>query len=77
LQTAVAQAEEVARIEKLALDAGSGVQTDYLTAEAQLLSARASLTQARGAEAAARIELTRVTGELSPEWLQSNLESQR
>ncbi len=77
LETAVAQAVEVARIEKLALDAGSGVQTDYLTAEAQLLSARASLTQARAAEAAARIELARLLGELSPDWLRANLESQR
>ena len=76
LETAVAQAVEVARIEKLALDAGSGVQTDYLTAEAQLLSVRASLTQARAAEAAARIELARLTGELSPDWLRANLESQ-
>lgn len=73
LETAVAQSEEVARIEKLALDAGSGVQTDYLTAEAQLLGVRASLTEARAAESGARIELARVTGELSPEWLEANL----
>ncbi|HEX9108474.1 MAG TPA: TolC family protein, partial [Longimicrobiales bacterium] len=73
LETGVAQAEEVARIEKLALDTGSGVQTDYLTAEAQLLGARASLTEARAAEASARIELARVTGELSREWLSENL----
>jgi outer membrane protein TolC len=69
----VVQSEEVARIEKLALDAGSGVQTDYMTAEAQLLGVRASLTEARTAEAGARIELARVSGELSEDWLKSNL----
>ncbi len=73
LEQAVAQSEEVARIEKLALDAGSGVQTDYMTAEAQLLGVRASLTEARTAEAGARIELARVSGELSEDWLKSNL----
>jgi len=74
LRTAVAQSEEVARIEKLSLDTGSGVQTDYLTAEAQLLGVRASLTEAHAAEAAARIELARVTGELSRDWLRANLD---
>ncbi len=75
LERAVAQSEEVARIEKLSLDTGSGVQTDYLTAEAQLLGVRASLTEAHAAEAAARIELARVTGELSRDWLRTNLDA--
>ncbi len=75
LERAVAQSEEVARIEKLSLDTGSGVQTDYLTAEAQLLGMRASLTEAHAAEAAARIELARVTGELSRDWLRTNLDA--
>lgn len=69
LQTAVAQSEEVERIRLLSVQVGSGTETDYLDAEATLLSRRASLVQARHAEIAARIELARVTGELSPEWL--------
>jgi outer membrane protein len=69
LATAVAQSEEVERIRLLSLQVGSGTETDYLDAEAQLLSNRASLVQARNAEIAARVELARVTGELSPEWM--------
>lgn len=75
LQDAVTQAEEVARIERLALDAGSGVQTDYLTAEAALLRVRASLTEAIAAEVFARVELARVAGELTTEWLAARLEN--
>lgn len=75
LAAAVAQTEEVARIERLALDAGAGVQTDYLAAEAELFRARAAHTEARHAEIAARIELARITGELSLEWLARNLET--
>ncbi|MBI4410345.1 MAG: TolC family protein [Gemmatimonadetes bacterium] len=75
LAAAVEQSAEVARIEKLALDAGAGVQTDYLRAEAELFTARAALTAARHGEIAARVELARLTGELSPEWLARNLES--
>jgi outer membrane protein TolC len=66
---AVEHLTEVARIEQLALDAGAGTQTDYLRAEAQLSQARAALVQTRHAEIAARVELARVTGELSQEWL--------
>jgi outer membrane protein TolC len=69
LGTAVVRYAEVARIEKLALDAGSGTQTDYLDAEAELLSARARLTEAENAEIVARIELARVSGELDRGWL--------
>jgi outer membrane protein len=69
LTTAVAQFDEVARIRRLALEAGSGTQTDYLDAEADLLRARASLVDARHAEIAAHIEMARVTGELTPAWL--------
>jgi outer membrane protein len=74
-QTAVAQLEEVARIERLALDTGAGVQTDWLAAQAELLRARASLTQARYDELVARIELARVTGELTTMWITNNVES--
>lgn len=75
LVTAVAQSEEVERIRLLSVQVGSGTETDYLDAEATLLSNRATLVQARHAEIAARIELARVTGELSPEWLGRTLES--
>lgn len=71
---AVAQLAEVARIEQLALDAGAGTQIDYLRAEAELSEARASLAEVRHAEIAARIELARVTGELSQEWLDRAVE---
>jgi len=69
LVTAVAQSAEVERIRLLSLQVGSGTETDYLDAEATLLSNRAALVQARHAEIAARIELARVTGVLTPEWL--------
>jgi outer membrane protein TolC len=69
LATAEARYAEVARIEKLALAAGSGTQTDYLDAEADLLVARARRTEALNAEIVARIELARVVGELDRAWL--------
>jgi outer membrane protein len=69
LVTAVAQSAEVERIRLLSVQVGSGTETDYLEAEARLLSNRAALVQARNAEIAARIELARVTGVLTPDWL--------
>lgn len=75
LSSAAARFAEVARIEKLALDAGSGTQADYITAEADLLAARASLAEATMNGLAARMELARVTGELSLPWLQRVLET--
>ena len=75
LVTAVAQSAEVARIRLLSLQVGSGTETDYLDAEATLLSDQASLVQATHAEMAARIELARVTGELSPAWLDRVIQS--
>jgi outer membrane protein TolC len=77
LEAAVEQAAEVARIEELALRAGAGVQTDYLAAEAELLRTRALLAAARGAEVAARVELARIAGDLTVEWLERNLEGGR
>ncbi len=77
LRVAVAQSEEVARIERTALEVGSGTQTDYLASEAELLCARANLIEAVHAEIAARIELARLTGELSVAWLAATLESVR
>lgn len=64
---------EVARIEKLRLEAGAGTQTDYLEAEAELLGARASLVEARHRTIAARVELARVVGELDVAWVEAAL----
>jgi len=68
---------EVARIEHLSLEAGAGTQTDYLRAEADLARARSALVEAGNAEIAAWVELARVVGILTPEWLESNLENAR
>jgi len=73
--TAVGHLTEVARIERLALDAGSGTQTDYLRAEADLHTARASLVQAEYGEIAALVELARTTGDLTIDWLRTTLET--
>jgi outer membrane protein TolC len=75
LTTAEAQSQEVTRIERLALDAGAGVQLDYLTAEANLFRVRAALTDARAQEVWARVELARVSGELTLDWVEANLEN--
>jgi outer membrane protein len=75
LESAVAQSEEVANIERLSLEVGSGTETDYLDAEAKLLSARAGLIEARHAEIAARVELARTTGQLSRDWLAQAVET--
>lgn len=74
LAAAAEQSEEVARIEHLALEAGAGVQTDYLTAEAELFRARAALSQARHGEIAAAVQLARAMGDLSVTWLEQNVE---
>jgi outer membrane protein TolC len=74
LAAAVEQSTEVARIEKLALDTGAGVQTDYLSAEAALLRARAALTDARFSEVVAWVELARAMGVLTPSWIEQNVE---
>ena len=73
LATAVDQFAEVARIERLRLDTGTATQTDFLTAEADLLAARASLVDARYAEQMARVELARVTDELDTDWLRRHI----
>ena len=64
------------RIEKLSLEAGSGTQTDYLRAEADLLAARAGWIEARHGEVTARAELARVTGALDRAWVARNLEDE-
>jgi outer membrane protein len=74
LELAAVQSEEVARIEALALEAGAGVQTDFLGAQAELFQARAALAQARHREVLARIQLAQVKGELTLGWIQENME---
>ncbi len=70
LDAAVAQSAEVARIEALSLKSGAGVQTDYLQAEADLLSARASRSEARHAVLDAMVRLAQATGRLSVDWVE-------
>lgn len=74
---AVAHLQEVVRVERLALDQGAGVQTDFLQAEAELLEARAARLEAHNLNVAARVELARVLGDLTPAWLAENLENGR
>lgn len=74
LEAAVAQSAEVARVERLALEAGSGVQTDFLLAEADLLEARASLAEARHAVLDAMVRLARATGRLNAGWVDRMVE---
>ena len=69
LEAAVAASAEVARIEALALEAGAGVQTDYLAARAALLEVTATLAEARSAAFEARVSLARATGALTPGWI--------
>jgi outer membrane protein TolC len=73
LTSAVAQAEEVVRIERLALDAGSGVQSEFLTAVAELFRVRAALSEANAAAVRLRVDIARISGELSLAWIASNL----
>jgi outer membrane protein len=73
LRTAVDRSEEVARIERLRLDTGTGLQADYLQAEATLLSLRAALSEAEHGAVLARIQLAKAVGELDESWLAENL----
>lgn len=77
LEASVTQWEEVTRIEALALDAGSGVQSDLLAAEASLFRARAGLARARYDRVLARVRLARARGTLDRDWLDRALEEDR
>jgi len=77
LEAAVAQWAEVARIEALALDAGSGVQSDLLRAQAGLFQARAHLAAARSNAVGARVGLARARGLLEMSWINEALENRR
>lgn len=73
LAEAAASYAEVVRIERLRRDAGVGTETDYLSAEADLLSSRAQLAEARHGEIRARVELARVAGRLDLPWFEDSL----
>lgn len=73
-ESAAAHLREVARIELLSLEAGAGIESDYLQAEAAFRRASAALVEARHGEIGARIELARLTGDLSSTWLATTLE---
>jgi outer membrane protein TolC len=75
LEAAVASQAAVVDTERVTLEVGAGVQTDYLTAEADLLAARAALARARHAALLARVELARVQGELDGAWIAEHLET--
>jgi len=77
LEAAVAQWEEVARIEALRLNEGAGQQTDLLRAQAGLFRARAGHAQARYAEVSARVQLARARGLLDREWMETAMETIR
>ncbi|NIP78665.1 MAG: TolC family protein [Gemmatimonadetes bacterium] len=75
LEAAVASQAAVVETERVALEVGAGVQTDYLNAEADLLAARAALARARHAVLMARVDLARVQGELDEAWITETLET--
>ena len=75
LSKAVDQFANVVKAERLALQTGVGTQTDYLTAQADLLSARAQLAEAAMNRIVAHADIARVTGELSVDWIRENLET--
>jgi multidrug efflux system outer membrane protein len=77
LAAAVAQWEEVARIQSLSLEAGAGEQRDLLRAEAGLFQARAGLAVANQEALVARVRLARVEGVLSRAWIDASMEGSR
>jgi outer membrane protein len=77
LAAAVAQWAEVARIEALSLEAGSGTQPDYLRAEAALFQARSGNARARYDEILALVGRARAQGSLDREWMDQALEARR
>ena len=63
-EAAVSRFAELARVERLALEEGVGMQSDWLRAEAGLFQARAGLAEARHRVLSARIAWARATGRL-------------
>jgi outer membrane protein TolC len=74
LADAVAARTEVARVERLSLDVGAGIQSEWLDAVADLLDARAALVGSRADALVAGVELARAAGVLDLEWLANRLE---
>ena len=74
LAAAVEHLTEVVRIEQLRLETGAGIQVDYLREEADLRRVRAQLAAAAHGAIAARVELARLTGLLSLDWLHRTVE---
>jgi outer membrane protein TolC len=77
LADAVAARTEVARIERLSLDVGAGIQSEWLDALADLLDARAALVRSRADALVAGVELARAAGILDLEWLADRVEGTR
>ena len=75
LERSAAYLAEVARVEALALDAGAGVEAEFLRAEADARRARAELAEAHADRLLADIELARITGELDLAWLRAHVET--
>jgi outer membrane protein TolC len=75
VETAVAHLAEVARVELLSLETGTGTEAEYLRAEADLRRVRAELARARAALVMAHVELARLTGDLTLTWLDRTLET--
>jgi outer membrane protein len=74
LEAAVASFEELVRVERLALDEGSGVQSDYLRGVAGLHRARAGLARARRDVLEARVLEARALGSLTLPWIEQRTE---
>jgi len=74
LERAVETQAELVRIEKLLLETGAGTQMDYLDAEADLVTMRANLVDARHRQIKIRAELARISGDLDREWISRILE---
>jgi multidrug efflux system outer membrane protein len=74
LTVAVDRFEELVRVERLALDEGSGVQSDFLRAQAGLLGARAGLARARREVVEARVAWARAVGTLDVDWIDHRME---
>ncbi len=75
LEAAVTRYTELARVERLALDEGAGMQSDWLRAEAGLFQARALLTDARFAVLRARLAWGRAIGHLDLDWVDTLTET--
>jgi outer membrane protein len=76
LESTTSYAAEVVRVERLSLDTGAGTEVEYLRAEADFRRARAQLAEARASQILAHVELARLTGDLSVDWLADHTETQ-